>query len=181
MECQATLTPLSRGPMGRLTSSRGQNTGASRLLANWTGVTQSRWTRVSVESQAMWTQPWSGLKTRRSTFSKDQNTGSLTQTGHHQLTPVTLVQYPTGRASHQISTQPCNTVMAEPTSSKMDNIIALTTQGSKWIILPAHPSRVPLEPGGLGAPQLQINPSHNQRTVVGLGPTLQRCYSGGEA
>jgi len=70
-----------------------------------------------------------GLKMRRSTFSKDPNTGSLTRTGRHQLTPVTLVQYPTGRESHQISTQPCNTVMAEPTSSKMENITALTTQG----------------------------------------------------
>merc|ERR1712032_134714 len=36
--------------------------------------------------------------------------------------------------------QPCNTVMAEPTSSKMDNTIALTTQASGHFsqsILPA--------------------------------------------
>ena len=37
--------------------------------------------------------------------------------------------------------------------------------GAEWTLLPARPSRVPQELGGLDAPR-QINPSHNQVMVM---------------
>ena len=78
---QGTWMLPSPGPMGKLISSKGQNIGASRPLANWTAATPSRWTRASVESRQTWMLPWSGRRTIRSTSSKDPNTGSLTLTG----------------------------------------------------------------------------------------------------
>jgi len=170
--------PLSPGPMGKPTFSRGPSTGVFRPLASWTVATPSPWIRASVESRPMWTQPWCGPRMIRSTFSKDPNIGSLTLTGHHQLSPVTLDQYPTGRESLQILTPPCDTVTVEPTSSKMEDIIALTTQRNERTILPTQPFPVPQAPGGLDAPQ-KISPFLQQPgTVVGLGQTLLKCCSG---
>merc|ERR1712180_68584 len=85
----------------------------------------------------------------------------------HQWTLAIHVQYPTGRGSHRTLTPLLSTATAGLTSSKMDNIIALTTQGGAWTPLQVQGSQGRLALGGLDAPLANL--SRLQRTEDGLG------------
>merc|ERR1719410_1750864 len=87
--------------------------------------------------------------------------------GLRQWTPATLVQYPTGRGSHRTLTPLFSTATAGLTSSKMDNIIALTTPGGAWTPLQVQGSQGRQVLGGLDAPLANL--SRLQRTEDGPG------------